>query len=71
MAKPLDEIVAEYFTGPDVAHQSIMLQMPNKQTYACAERFFKARSALGITGYMDAEEALAALRRVDSGKAKP
>lgn len=69
MAKTLEEIVAEYFTGPDVAHQSIMLQMPAKHTYGCAERFFKARAALGITGYMNAKEALAALRRVDSGKA--
>lgn len=65
MAKTVEEIVAEYFTGNDVAHQSMMLQMPASHTYACAERFFKARAALGITGYMTAKEALEALRRVD------
>ena len=57
-----DKIVAENFTGPDVAHQSIMLKLPAKHTYACAERFFKARAALGISGYMDAKEALAAIK---------
>jgi len=62
-SEKVDMIVADYFTGPDVAHQGIMLQMPAKHTYACAERFFKARAALGITGYMSAEEALAAMRR--------
>lgn len=66
MDKTADEIVAEYFTGPDVAHQSIMLQMPDKHIYGCAERFFQARAALGITGYMNAKEAVVAMRRVDS-----
>ena len=65
-AKTIEEIVADYFTGPDVAHHSIMLQMPSQHTYACAERFFKARAALGITGYMNAKEALAAMGKLDS-----
>lgn len=62
-AKTAEEIVADYFTGPDVAHHSIMLQMPDKATYGCAERFFKVRAALGITGYMNATEAREAIRR--------
>ena len=69
----IDQIVAEFFTGPCVAHQSIMLQMHSPHTYACAERFFKARAALGISGYMTTKEALKAIqvRRVESRSAKP
>lgn len=59
----VDRIIAEFLTGPDVAHHSIGLQLPSKHTYASAERFFKVRSALGINGYMDADEAVKAIAR--------
>ena len=47
--------VAEYFTSGEVAMQSVNLAMPSRKE--SADNWFKARTALGISGYMDANEA--------------
>ena len=48
--------LAAHFTGPDVAHHSIALQVGGKMGEQ-AKRFFEVRDALGIQGYMDIAEA--------------
>lgn len=60
------EQLAEYFTGPDVAFFSICLEMPdgNMDLAGRAKRFFAVRRALGIGGYANKEEALAAIERL-------
>lgn len=53
------EETALYYTGKNVGHFSICLQMgPKTSQYDHARAFFDARARLGITGYMSYEEAL-------------
>lgn len=59
MTKEQIKALAEYFTGPSVVHNSIGLQVPSQNQYAKA--FFNTRTALGISGYMDKDEALGIL----------
>jgi hypothetical protein len=58
---PADDPVAalaQYFTGSDVARHSLALGVGNPE----AKRFFAARDALGIRGYVGTAEAEAAIR---------
>jgi hypothetical protein len=54
------DALAEYLTGPVVAHASIALQVGGMQKVA-GEKFFALRSAFGLSGYPTKEEALIAL----------
>ena len=56
------EILVEYFTGQEVAHNSIQLEAGGLGRKR-AEAFFAVRTELGIRGYMDAREAEAEIRR--------
>lgn len=51
------ESLAEYFTGPNVGHHSVALQMsgPFRQR---AQDFFDTRAACGIDGYVSKEAAV-------------
>ena len=51
------DALAIYFTGPDVVRHSIALQLPLRDAYNQAHRFFEARGALGIRGYPNVFEA--------------
>lgn len=51
------EALAEYLTGPLVAHYSVCLQLGPPHTFA-ARNFFGLREVFGIGGYMKKEEAL-------------
>lgn len=60
----MDKVIkalADYFTGTDVVHHSIGLQVGGDAGKR-AERFFAVREVLGIRGYDDASEAAAAIR---------
>lgn len=48
--------LAKYFTGSNVAHHSIGLQL-NGQGRKPAETFFAVRAALGVKGYASETEA--------------
>lgn len=56
------EVLAEYFTGPAVGLHSVGLSLSGPHRVA-AKEFFRAREALGITGYATADEARAALAK--------
>lgn len=58
-------ILAQYLTGHQVAHHSVMLGLP-EQTYAhrCAKEFFELRAAFGVRGYEDEAQALARIHEV-------
>ena len=53
--------LAAHFTGPDVGQHSIALGVPGRMQDQ-AKRFFEARTAVGVTGYMDIGEAKEAIR---------
>jgi hypothetical protein len=55
------DVLAEHFTGPLVAHNSICLQLGAPHA-TMARKFFETRKALGIEGYASKDQALAALR---------
>jgi len=55
------ESLAQYFTGPEVAHHSIALEVGGKMAER-ANRFFDAREAVGVTGWMDQEVAIRAIK---------
>lgn len=61
---PIEQL-AEYFTGPEVAVNSVGLAIPDGplQLRKRAERFFAVREALGIEGYDSKEDAIEALRK--------
>lgn len=59
MKSPIDALV-EYFNGPNVAKNSIYLQMPSRAEDAA--QFFEARSSLGIEGYMETDDAARRVR---------
>lgn len=59
--------LAAYFTGPDVMLHNIGLSVPPKATRfdltGMAQRFFAARDALGIKGWVNKDEAERAIRK--------
>lgn len=62
IAKRADTIatIAEHFTGPLVAHHSILLAQGGPHR-VMAQKFFEARQKLGIQGYSSKEEAIRTL----------
>jgi hypothetical protein len=54
------EALAEYFTGPAVVFNSVGLQMGGDRRVG-GDAFFTARNALGVTGYMNKDEAKRAI----------
>lgn len=56
------EAIAEYFTNSAVVTvQSVMLQTPEAKASVAAEKFFQARKALGIEGYISKDDGIAAI----------
>lgn len=56
------QALAEYFTGKNVTHFSLLRSTSSSVTHM-AERFFHAREALGIKGYPTKEEAAAIIQK--------
>lgn len=54
------ELLAEHFSGAEVAHNSICLQLGGVHA-KMAQRYFDLREKLGIHGYASKDEAIAAL----------
>lgn len=54
--------LAKFFTGTAVIAYSVGLEMKKGGLYEVAVEFFAARRALGIEGYISAEEAEKILR---------
>jgi hypothetical protein len=52
------EAIAEHFTGPQVAHNSVFLNMSTGGVAKMAQMFFDTRKQLGIRGYETKEEAV-------------
>lgn len=55
------ELLAEHFSGAEVAHNSICLQMGGVHA-KMAKRYFDLREKLGIQGYASKDVAVAALK---------
>ena len=56
MNESVIKILAGYFTGPSVAHNSIKLSLSESMAEPARE-FFAIRTKLGVTGYILEEEA--------------
>jgi hypothetical protein len=64
-ARPFD-LLAEFLTGVEVAHQSIALGLPYngiQRLRERAEQYFALRAAFGVGGYADKDEAFAAITK--------
>lgn len=70
MNKTAIRLLAEYFTGPDVGHNSVGMAMPYgtlAHFRERAERYFALREAFSVTGYLSTEQAEAAISNTLSG----
>lgn len=57
------EALATFFTGSTVAVYSIALELKDTAMSQAAKDFFAARKALGLEGYINKDEAVAAMKQ--------
>ncbi len=57
------EKLAEYFTGPCVALHSMGLSSSDRFTRLAADKYYEARGAVNVDGYMGKDEAIIQIAR--------